>query len=126
MVVPQTIFVLAIVPCFLWFITFLSPVSFILATLFLGAIASPQYAALYATINESLPRAVRARVFALMYSIPVAIFGGTTQPFVAWLLHITGKPIALAWYLMVVSAIGLIAMCLMNETSPAHASRKNS
>ncbi len=120
MVVPQTIFVIAIVPCFYWFITFLTPLSFILSTLFLGAVASPQYAALYTTINESLPRVVRARVFALMYAIPVAIFGGTTQPFVAWLLHITGKPIALAWYLMAVSAIGLIAMCLIKETSPAH------
>ncbi len=125
MVVPQTIFVLAIVPCFFWFINALTPASFIISTLFLGAIASPQYAALYTTINESLPRVIRARVFALMYAIPVAIFGGTTQPFVAWLLHITGKPIALAWYLMIVSAVGLIAMCLMKETSPTYLSRKN-
>jgi MFS family permease len=125
MVIPQTIFVLAIVPCFLWVTISLTPAVFIFSTLFLGAVASPQYAAVYATINESLPRVVRARVFALMYSIPVAIFGGTTQPFVAWLLHITGKPIALAWYLMIVSAIGLVAMCLMHETSPAHRARKS-
>ena len=120
MIIPQICFVVAIIPCFLWLTTSLTALSFIVSTVFLAAISSPQYSAVYATINESLPRAVRARAFALVYSIPVAVFGGTTQPFVTWLLEVTGKPITLAIYLTGVSAIGLLAMVLMHESSPRH------
>ncbi len=120
MVIPQVIFVLAIIPCFLWITISLSPVVFIIGTMFIAAISSPQYAAVYASINESLPRAVRARVFALVYSVPVAVFGGTTQPLLAWMTEITGSEMSIAFYLTVVSVIGLVAMVLTKESSPRH------
>ncbi|HEX7711431.1 MAG TPA: MFS transporter [Sphingomonadaceae bacterium] len=120
MIWPQLLFVLSIVPLFWWFTTAQTAFSFILGVLLVSILSTPQYAAVYATINESLPRAVRARAFALVYSLPVTILGGTTQPFVTWLLHVTGNPMALAWYLTGVSAIGLVAMWLMHETSPRH------
>lgn len=124
MIWPQLLFVLAVVPFFLWLTDSGSAFSFIAAVLVLSALSTPQYAGIYAAINESLPRAVRARAFALVYSIPVTVFGGTTQPVVTWLLHVTGKPIALAWYLTAVSAVGLVAMLLMHESSPRHRLRE--
>jgi MHS family citrate/tricarballylate:H+ symporter-like MFS transporter len=120
MVWPQLLLVLAIVPMFLWITQSGTTVAFVAGVPILAMLSNPQYAGVYAAINESLPRAVRARAFALVYSLPVTIFGGTTQPFVAWLLHVTGEPIALAWYLTGVSAVGLVAMLLMHETSPRH------
>ncbi|MBS1240244.1 MAG: ral substrate transporter [Proteobacteria bacterium] len=120
MVIPQVLFVLAILPSFLWVTTSLTPTVFIIATTFISAISSPQYSAVYAAINESLPRAVRARVFALIYSVPVAVFGGTTQPLLKWMLKVTGSPISIAIYLTGISTIGLVAMILMHESSPRH------
>jgi MHS family citrate/tricarballylate:H+ symporter-like MFS transporter len=120
MVWPQLLFVLAIVPVFLWITGSGTPFAFVTGVVILSTLSNAQYAGVYAAINESLPRAVRARAFALVYSLPVTILGGTTQPFVAWLLHVTGKPIALAWYLTGVSVVGLVAMMLMHETSPRH------
>jgi MFS family permease len=120
MVIPQAISVVVIIPAFLWITNSLSPWVFIAMTMLVSAITSPQYSAVYATINESLPRAVRARVFALVYSVPVAVFGGTTQPLITWMLHVTGEPISIAIYLTGVSIIGLIAMALMHESSPRH------
>ncbi len=76
MVIPQVLFVLAIIPIFLWITKSMSPAVFVLGTALANAVSSPQYSAVYAAINESLPRAVRARAFALVYSIPVAAFGG--------------------------------------------------
>lgn len=125
MVIPQTLFVLAIIPCFLWLTSSPSPITFILSTTLLAILAAPQYTAVYATLNESLPPAIRARYFALIYSIPIAIFGGTTQPFVTWLLHVTGKPITLAWYLTGMSTLGLIAMMLLRESAPKQQPIKN-
>jgi MFS family permease len=120
MLIPQVLFVVSIVPIFLWITTSMSPVAFIIGTTLAYGLASPQYAAVYAAINESLPRAVRARAFALVYSIPVAVLGGTTQPFITWLLEVTGEPISIAIYLTGVSIVGLIAMALMHESSPRH------
>ncbi len=35
---------------------------------------------------------------------------------IAWLIHVTGNPMAPAWYLMVASLLSLVAMYLMAET----------
>jgi MFS family permease len=76
------------------------------------------YAAAYAAILESIPRHLRARIFALVYSIPVALFGGTTQLVITWLLHATGSSMSIAWYLFAISLIGCGAMLAMPETAP--------
>jgi MFS transporter, MHS family, citrate/tricarballylate:H+ symporter len=118
MLVPQLLFILAIMPCFLWLTEARTAVSFIGATMILAALNTPQFGAVYAAINESLPRSVRARAFALVYSIPVAALGGTTQLVITWLLEVTGEPVALGWYLTLVAVIALVAMLLMRESAP--------
>jgi len=55
-----------------------------------------------------------------VYSVPVAVFGGTTQPLLKWMLHTTGNPLSIAIYLTGVSTVGLVAMALMRESSPRH------
>jgi len=118
MIWPQILFCLLIVPCFVWLTTERDAVSYIGANLILQIFGTLPYGAAYAAITEGIPKEVRARAFALVYSIPVAVFGGTTQLVVTWLLHVTGEPMALAWYLTAISAIGLVAMILMHESAP--------
>jgi len=118
MIWPQLLFCLLIVPSFLWLTTERDTVSFIGANLVLQIAGTLPYGAAYAAITEGIPKEVRARAFALVYSIPVAAFGGTTQLVVTWLLHVTGEPMALAWYLTAISAIGLLAMIGMRESAP--------
>lgn len=120
MLIPQAYFVVALIPVFLWITTSLTPFAFIVGTMALSALSFMRDAAVYVTINESIPRAVRARAFALVYSIPVAVLGGTTQPLVALLLKVTGQPISIAIYLTGVAAIGLVATLLIHESSPRH------
>lgn len=118
MIAPQALFCVLIVPCFLWLTTARDATSFIGANLILAAGSSVMYGAVYAAISESLPKEVRARVFALVYSIPVALFGGTTQMVVTWLLEVTREPMAIAWYLTAVSVLGLGAMFAIRESAP--------
>jgi hypothetical protein len=40
-------------------------------------------------------------VFATVYAVAIASFGGTAQLVVTWLLHVSGDPLAPAWYLAV-------------------------
>ena len=120
----QLLFAISIVPCFLWLTYQRDATSFIGANLLMSAVGSYFSGATYAAISESVPREVRARVFALVYSLPVAIFGGTTQLVVTWILEVTGNPMALAWYLTGVTLIGAVAMWLMRESAPVKLQRR--
>lgn len=118
MLAPQLAYMLLVIPCFLWLTTARNAVSFIGANLMLSFFANLSFGPLLAAISEGLPRTVRARVLALVYAIPITVLGGTTQLVVTWLLHVTGSPMALAWYLTSVALIGAIAMAAMPETAP--------
>ena len=48
----------------------------------------------------------------------IAIFGGTAQLIITWLIHISGNGLALAWYLLGAGTVGLVGMVLMPETAP--------
>jgi hypothetical protein len=76
------------------------------------------FTAFYATFTEALPQAIRGGVFATVYAVAIASFGGTAQLVVTWLLHISGNPLAPAWYLLLAAAVGLLAMASMPETAP--------
>ena len=124
MLFPQALFCVLIVPCFLWLTTERDAVSFIGANLILSFISGYMYGAIYAAISESIPKEVRARVFALVYALPVTFLGGSTQLVVTWILEVTGSPMAIAWYLTVVSLIGLAAMFALKESAPIKLARR--
>jgi hypothetical protein len=61
---------------------------------------------------------IRGSVFGTIYAFSIAIFGGTAQLIVTWLTHITGNPLAPAWYLIASGACGVVSTALMAETAP--------
>ncbi len=71
-------------------------------------------------ITESLPARIRSGALSTLYAVAVAVFGGTTQFAVTWLIQVTGNPLAPAWYLAAAVAAGLVAILLFAETAPAH------
>ena len=77
--------------------------------------------AVYAAVAESLPKASRARTFALVYALPVTFLGGSTQLVITWLLKVTGEPMAVAWYMVSAAAVALLAMFLIHESAPRKA-----
>jgi MFS family permease len=112
-------FAVAILPMFLWLTTQRDTVSFLGANFVLAMTSGLAWGAYYAGLVESLPKRIRTRTFALVYSCSVALFGGSTQPIVAWLIHITGSAMAPAWYLTAATLIGLVAAILFPESAPA-------
>ena len=71
-------------------------------------------------VTESLPARIRSGALATLYAVAVAVFGGTTQFAVTWLIQVTGSPLAPAWYLVAATGAGLVAILLFAETAPAH------
>ena len=88
----------------------------------LGALTGMTSSAALYLLGERLALARRASGIALAYAAATAVFGGTTQAVVTWLIAATGSPIAPAWY---ASATGLasvvaLAMLLRPARAPAN------
>jgi MFS family permease len=80
--------------------------------------------AMLTCFSESCPPGRRSTGIAVVYAFAVAIFGGTAQVVVTWLIHVTGSAMAPAWYLMAACTAGLVAKALMPETAPAALARR--
>jgi MFS family permease len=69
-------------------------------------------------VPEALPPAVRSGANAVVYALAIAIFGGSAQYIIAWLIVRTGDVLAPAYYWSAASFIGLIALLLWREAAP--------
>jgi hypothetical protein len=67
-------------------------------------------------VTEIFPSQVRCCGFATAYAVSVAVFGGTTQFAIAWLIGTTGDPLSPAYYVILAGAISLWAMFQLPET----------
>lgn len=118
MIWPQLFTLLATYPAFLWIVHSPGELSLLFGFGVLTLIGSLPFTAFYATFTEALPQSIRGGVFATIYAVAIASFGGTAQLVVTWLLHISGNPLAPAWYLLLAAIVGLFAMSRMPETAP--------
>ncbi len=72
-----------------------------------------------AAIVEMFPTLGRSSWMTPAYALAVAIFGGFA-PFIAtWLIHLTGSPMAPAYYVMAASAVSFLVDWQMPETAHA-------
>ena len=85
-------------------------------TTFLAALTAVSGAASLVAIPELLPRGIRATGLSIAYAVGVALFGGTTQFVVTWLIGATGNPAAPAWYVAGTSIVTAIAMMALPES----------
>jgi MFS transporter, MHS family, citrate/tricarballylate:H+ symporter len=109
-------FLLLIYPTFAWIAATRTAFAFMTGMIMLSAVSS--ISAFYASLSESIPKSIRVSGFGLSYSLAIAAFGGTTQLVVTWLIHVTGNPVAPAWYLTGAAAVGQIAVMLFPESAP--------
>jgi MFS family permease len=116
MIWPRFLFLLAIMPAFMLVVRIHQPAALLGLMALLNVIGNLSGVPALIIITESLRKDVRGVGVATIYATAVAVFGGTTQPIVAWLDHVTGNPLAIAWYLMGATCVGLIASILITET----------
>lgn len=118
MIIPWVFLIVAIYPSF-WMLERLRTGTALLAvSALLNGIQTLSSATIIVAVTESLPKRVRSGAFALIYALAISVFGGSTQFLVAWIIHVTGNPLAPAWYMLGAVTIGLIAMSLLPETAP--------
>lgn len=115
-------FLATIYPTFYWLSATRSEFALIMAVIVLSAGVAAASGSFYAALCESLPKTIRGAGFGTIYSFSIAAFGGTTQLVITWLIHVTGDPLAPAWYLTCATAIAQIALMLLPESAPARIS----
>jgi MFS family permease len=115
---------LLIVPGFLLLDHFRNAAALLSVALMLSAVHASGGAVAIMAIPEAMPPAVRSGANATVYALAIAIFGGTAQFNIAWLIKHTGDNLAPAYYWIGAALIGLIAMALFPETAPALLKRR--
>jgi len=110
---PNLAYLVIVLPVFFWIIATRSPLILLAGASALGFVRGLAAGAFYATVTEALPKRIRSRVFATVYAVAIALFGGTTQLVVTWLIKITGNPMSPGWYLFGALAVGQVAYMLM-------------
>jgi MHS family citrate/tricarballylate:H+ symporter-like MFS transporter len=118
MIWSNVIFLLLLYPMYLWMITARSQTAILVSTL-VRCIGMTPFGVFNAAFTEMLPKGIRSAAFSIIYSVMVAVFGGTCQVFITWLIHVTGNPMAPTWYLLVAVIVGQFAFWLTPESAPA-------
>ena len=116
MLLPRIATAVLIVPAFGLLVSHPTQGTLLAVTTFLAALSAVSASASLVAIPELLPRGVRATGLSIAYAVGVALFGGTTQLIVTWLIGATGNPAAPAWYVAGTSVITAIAMMALPET----------
>lgn len=118
MVWPRALYLLLVLPLYSWMAAQHTAVALFSTTALLVTLGGVSFGPFAAALTESLPKAIRGSTFGTIYALSIAVFGGSAQSIVTWLIHVTGSPIAPAWYLMASGVCGLVATALMPETAP--------
>jgi MHS family citrate/tricarballylate:H+ symporter-like MFS transporter len=117
MVWPRIFFIAVTWPAFYLMVKNHDAVTLLGATAVMTFSSALSTAAGLVAITESLGKKIRGMGMGAIYATAVAIFGGTTQPILAALIHYTGDPLAPAWYTIAFTVIGLIASIAMRESA---------
>jgi len=121
MIWPKLASLLVVLPVFHWIVTAHSVIALLGGVSFVAFLSSVANGAFYPAFCESLSKRVRGRAFGTVYAVAIAVFGGTTQLIVTWLIHVTGDKGAPGWYWLAASLLGFVAMTLMTESAPVRA-----
>lgn len=119
-ILPRVALTLLIVPLFLWLSGSPSLITLLTVTAIIAALTAMFGAAGIVQVPELLPIAVRSTGLSITYAFGAAIFGGSTQFVVTWLIAATSSPMAPAWYLVGISVLSLIAMRMLPESRDAN------
>lgn len=101
-----------------WMVGQPSMLSFFAGSMMLAAAAGAFPTPANTAIIESLPKPGRSRGFALIYTVPVTVFGATTQLLVTWLIKVTGDDMMVAWLPLGAMVLAFIATLLLRESAP--------
>jgi len=122
MLIPLVVYFFVILPTFWLMVRNHDAPTLLIGTGVISALGSLSTGAALIVLAEGLHKDLRSTGMGAIYALSVAIFGGTTQPLIAWIEHVAHQPLAPAYYLMATTLVGIVDMLTVRETAPHHAS----
>lgn len=118
MIVPGVLLLLLILPAFHIMALYRTPAALLGSTAVLASLMALSAGPIVIWLTESFPATIRSSGVAVVYAASLALFGGSTQYFVTWLIKATGNPQAPAWCWTAALLVGLGAMMATRESAP--------
>lgn len=115
MIWPRLLASLIAYPAFLWMAERGDAIALLITSALLAALGALSGAASLVAIPELLPGRIRALGMSVIYAVGVAIFGGSTQFVITWLIAVSGSAAAPALYLTATGLLAVLGMALMPE-----------
>ena len=122
-VLANALLLLLVVPLFAWPVERGSAGALIASMTLLGFVSNLTFGVVCAALGEGLPQSIRSSAFGTVYSLAMAVCGGSTEFIVTWLIHLTGSAMAPAWYVAGATAVAQVALMMLPETAPFQAAR---
>jgi MFS family permease len=120
MMVPAILLLGSILPAFHLILRYRTAFTFLAAYAVLSTLRAMSTGTIITWLTESLPPAFRSGGLGIIYAGSVSVFGGSTQFVLAWLIKLTGSPLAPAFYWTGATIIGLLAMLAAHESAPSN------
>jgi MFS family permease len=114
---PRVALILSVYPAYLAVVHLPSAPMLLGVTALLAVLNFLSGSVTITVLAESVPKPIRGLASGGAYATAVAIFGGSTQFVIAWLIDTTGNKLAPALYLAAASVVAVIAYVLVPETS---------
>ena len=118
LILPACVLLISVFPCFWLLGDTRSPLALYAATALLSTSSSLSNVSVTVVIAESLPKGARSGGLGMIYACAISLFGGSAQFVVAWLIAVSGNPLAVAWYMTGGVVLGLAAVLQLRETAP--------
>ena len=115
---PRLVVTLTIRPIYWLMVHHRDGTTFLIGVFVLASISALSTAASFVFIAEFVRKPLRGLIFGGVYAVAVAVFGGSAQAIVTWLIEVTHDPTSPAWYVTAFSALGLVASLTARETRP--------
>lgn len=115
LVTSLVVYIVSIFPIYLFLSYNPSLIKFILAQIIVGVIMSGLDGVFVSIVTDLFPLQIRSTALSIGYNVTVMLFGGFAQFIVTWLIHVTGDPLAIAYYLIATNLISLVAACCYKE-----------
>lgn len=118
---PYFIFLLMVYPGFAWLADAPSMGRLLVVQLLFCTLLGLAFGPAPTAVSELFPVRVRSTGVSIGYNLAVMIFGGFAPFIVTWLAGSTGSPIAPVYYLLLSTALGVIACYFLPRGRPATA-----
>ena len=117
----RIVYVIALVPGFVLITHGATLATLVVTHGFLNLLFGLTIGSMYALMATAFPRFERGTGLALSYALSVAVFGGTAQFAMAWLIAKTGNPLVPAYYMIAANCVSIAATIAVRRSRESEA-----